>query len=330
MDELIQRIRGSRFVRGLKLALYRLIGLSPWAERKLDLFLSRRAYRKAHGRYPDLDHPVLFSEKITARKLFEQRPIFAALSDKILSRDLVAERVGGQYLPHLYQVCDRFEEIDFARLPEKFVIKTNHGSHFVLLADGRRPFDRKQARRLVETWMRTNYYLNSREKFYRSVKRKIMIEEFLEEPSGAPAVDYRFFVYDGVPEYFYVSFRPDVGAEEMKAFAETGGRALAFFDKTCQRVPVRPIMPGTPPAPQGYFDDAARLAKFPIPSNIDKILEVAGAIGRGIDFLRVDMYNPGGRILFGEFTTMPGGGVRPFDPPQFDRVFGERWALKLS
>jgi hypothetical protein len=328
--KLVQRIRSSPVVMKPKLALFGLIGLNARAERKLDHYLACRTYRNAHGRYPDLAHPVLFSEKTTARKLFEQRPIFATLSDKLLSREFAAGRVGRQILPKLYGAYECFEDIDFGRLPERFVIKTNHGSHFVLIADGRKPFDRNSARRLVRRWMRTNYYDGSREKFYRYVDRKIMIEEFLEEPSGAPAIDYRFFVYDGVPRFFYVSFTPDVGAEEAKAFAETGGHDLAFFDRACRRLPVRLIMPGMPPATPAFFENPGRLAAFAIPPNIEEMFDIAGKIGQGFDFLRIDMYNPAGRILFGEFTTLPGGGVRPFDPPTYDRIFGEPWNLKLS
>ena len=330
IGKLVRRIRASPVVTEPKLAVFGLIGLNARAERKLDLYLARRTYRKAHGRYPDLAHPILFTEKVTARKLFEQRPIFAMLSDKLLSREFVAERMGRRYLPELYGTYECFDDIDFARLPDRFVIKTNHGSHFVLIADGKKPFDRNDARRLVRRWMRTNYYAGSREKFYRYVDRKIMVEEFLEEPSGTPAIDYRFFVYDGVAKFFYASFKPDVGDEEAKVFAETGGRDLAFFDRECRRLPVRLIMPGMQPAPAAFFKNPGRLAAFPIPSNIEEMFDIAGRIGRGFDFLRVDMYNPGGRILFGEFTTLPGGGVRPFDPPSYDLIFSEPWKLKLS
>ena len=330
IGKLVQRIRASPMVAKPKLAVFGLIGINPRAGRRLDHYLARRTYRNAHGRYPDLAHPVLFSEKITARKLFEQRPVFATFSDKLLSRELVASRVGRQYLPELYGTYERFDDIDFGHLPERFVIKTNHGSHFVLVVDGKKPFDRNHARRLVQRWMKTNYYDGSREKFYRHVDRKIMIEEFLQEPSGAPAIDYRFFVYDGVPEFFYASFAPDVGAEEAKAFAQTGGHDLAFFDRACRRLPVRLIMPGMAPAPRAFFEDPGRLAAFAIPPNIEAMFDMAGRIASGIDFLRVDMYNPGGRILFGEFTTLPGGGVRPFDPPGYDLIFSKPWKLKLS
>jgi teichuronopeptide biosynthesis TupA-like protein len=313
-----------------KHAVYRLIGLNAHAERKLDLYLSRRAYRRAHGRYPDLDHPVLFTEKALARKLFEERPIFCKLSDKLHAREFVAERVGGQYLPGLYGVYRRFDDIDFGRLPDRFVIKTNHGSKFVLIADGTKPFDRAGARKLVERWMRTNYYDGSREKFYRNVARKIMVEELLTERAGAPAVDYRFYVYDGAAKFFYVSYRPEASGAEAKLLAESDGRALAFFDRTCRWFPVRQTLPGMPPASPQYFETLDQRWQFPIPDNIEEMLELAGKIGQGFDFVRIDMYNPGGRVLFGEFTTIPGGGIIPFDPPSYDRFFGEPWALKLA
>lgn len=330
LGERLRLIRSAPFALMAKHAAYRLVGLNAWAERKLDLYLSRRAYRRAHGRYPELDHPVLFTEKVLARKLFEERPIFSWLSDKLHAREFVAGRAGDQYLPRLYGVHEHFDDIDFERLPDRFVIKTNHGSKFVLIAGGAKPFDKAGARKLVQRWMRTNYYDGSREKFYRHIVRKIMVEELLTERSGAPATDYRFYVYDGVPKFFYVSYRPEASGEEARLLAESEGRALAFFDRTCRWFPVRQKLPGTPPAPPEYFENIDKRWKFPIPANIGQMFDVVEKIGRGFDFIRVDLYNPGDRILFGEFTTMPGGGIIPFDPPSYDRFFGEPWTLRLS
>ena len=102
----------------VKRALYHLVGLNAKAEWLLDVHLSRRVYRKAFGREPNLEHPLLFSEKVVARKLFDRRPVFPMLADKLLAREFAADRIGNQFLPELYFVCDRFEEIDFERLPD--------------------------------------------------------------------------------------------------------------------------------------------------------------------------------------------------------------------
>ena len=118
--------------------------------------------------------------------------------DHVLARDLAAGKIGAQYLPKLLAVCERFEDIDFDRLPDKFVIKANHGTHWVLLVENKAALDRTAARNLVNGWLKTDYYVNSREFFYKNIKPRIMIEEFLQEASGEPLIDYRFFVFDGV------------------------------------------------------------------------------------------------------------------------------------
>jgi teichuronopeptide biosynthesis TupA-like protein len=46
-----------------------------------------------------------------------------------------------------------------------------------------------------------------------------------------------------------------------------------------------------------------------------------------LDFLRVDMYNVNGRIVFGEFTNYPGAGLDRFFPPEFDELFGSTWRV---
>jgi hypothetical protein len=307
-----------------KIFLYRLIGLSAWAERRLDLFLSRRAYRKAFGREPDLRHPVLFTEKVTARKLFERRRIFTTISDKILVRDFVTARIGTQYLTRLYLVCDRFEEIDFDKLPDKFVIKPNHGTHWVSIVEDKKAFDRVAAQKLFRRWMRTSYYVNSREFFYKNIDRRIMVEEFLQEGSGAPAIDYKFYVYDGVPRFLSLSQPLPTGDDVI----------IAFYDRNLRWLPVQ----------RNFSTNAYTRAKalkkdvpvenpfegFTFPSNIEEMFGLACELGRGFDFIRADLYDPAGRILFGELTTLPGGGVSSFDPPIYDQIFGQYWNFDPS
>ena len=301
-----------------KISLYRLIGLNPWAARRLDIYLSLRAYRKAFGRNPNLTQPSLFSEKVMARRLFDRRPVFSMLADKLLAREFAAERIGARHLPTLLTACERFEEIDFDRLPDKFVIKTNHGSHWVLFVEDKAAFDKAAARRIVNRWLRTNYYVNSREVFYKNVKPRIMIEEYLLEDSGAPILDFRLYAFDGVVKFFSIQRR----------LAVDGKRTITRFTRARERLPdpVASLVPGTPAggAP------AAPLASIEFPANLEQILEIGDRLAQGFDFIRVDLYNPGGRIVYGELTTLPMGGVRPFNPLICDRMFGQEWNLKLG
>lgn len=301
-----------------KHALYRLIGLSPVAARHLDLYLSRRAYRRAYGSEPNLANPVLYGEKMTVRKLFDQRPIFRQLADKLQMRAFVAGKLGEAYLPQLLAVHDRFDEIDFDSLPDKFVIKANHGSHWIILVDDKRALDRNAARAKVQGWMKSNYYVNSREVFYRDIKPRIMIEECLEEASGAPVIDYKFWVFDGVTRLMCVTRRETT----------MGVRLAALFDSAGQELPVRVVFSnGT--FREGQAADVA--APRPrLPENISKLIETAETLAQGFDFLRVDLYSPAGRILVGELTGLPGGGVRPHEPMEFERLLGSYWNQVLS
>jgi len=307
-----------------KFALYKLIGLSPAGARCLDIHLSRRAFRKAFGRDPDFSHPVLFGEKVTVRKLFDRRKIFRLMADKLWVRDFIIGKLGEPFVPKLYAVYRQFEEIDFDRLPNKFVIKPNHGTHWVLFVEDKKTLDKAAARRTVNGWMRTNYYVNSREIFYRDVKPRIMVEELLEEASGKPVIDYKFFAFDGVTRFISATRRATVTAD----------REAAIFDRAYREIPIQVEFANSvykkeradSPEPAGETSTS----RLSLPPNIDEMIKIADALAEGFDFIRVDLYSPGGRILVGELTSLPAGGVRPFEPPEYERQFGDYWKQVLS
>ena len=298
-----------------KIWFYRAMGLNAVTERWLDLFLTRRMYRRVFGREPDLVNPVLFSEKITARKLFERRPIFTTISDKLLVRDFVAGRIGAQHLTKLYVTGERFEDIDFDALPDQFVIKANHGCRWLALVEDKKSFDREKARRDFRRWLADSYYLYSRERMYKNIRRKVLVEEYLREASGDPAIDYKLFVYDGVVHFLRVSAR-----------RIDGTRNFGFFDSTGQPMPV--IGRSLRKSHQSRPPPGAKPVEFP--ANFAELAKIAAELGRGFDFMRVDLYCPSGRILFGEMTPLPTGGVIALEPPEYDRIFGAPWRLDLN
>ena len=50
------------------------------------------------------------------------------MADKYKVREYIKEKIGEEYLIPLLGVYDKFEDIDFSTLPNKFVIKPNHTS----------------------------------------------------------------------------------------------------------------------------------------------------------------------------------------------------------
>ena len=67
------------------------------------------------------------------RSLFDRRPIWTQLQDKHTARDYVRARIGEGALPRLYWVTMDPANIPFDELPQKFVVRPNHGSGWIVL-----------------------------------------------------------------------------------------------------------------------------------------------------------------------------------------------------
>lgn len=88
----------------------------------------KRKFRSSMGRELDLENPRTFNEKLQWLKLYDRRPEYTVMVDKYRVRDYIKEKLGEEYLIPLIGVWDDPDEIDFGRLPDKFVLKCNHNS----------------------------------------------------------------------------------------------------------------------------------------------------------------------------------------------------------
>ena len=59
------------------------------------------------------------------------------------------------------------------------------------------------------------------------------------------------------------------------------------------------------------------------PEKLDEMLKLAKKLSKGIPFLRIDFYFVNGKIYFSELTFYPASGFEGFEPPEWDRTFGE-------
>ncbi len=137
-------------------------------------------------------------------------------------------------------------------------------------------------------------------------------------------IDYKFFVFDGATRFITVARRQTV----------TANREAAVFDRAYRQIPVQvefanSVYKKERAAASGPTSQASS-SNISLPPNIDEMVKIADALAQGFDFIRVDLYSPGGRIQVGELTSLPAGGVRPFDPPAYERLFGDYWKQVLS
>ncbi|GAB3606571.1 hypothetical protein GCM10027413_19800 [Conyzicola nivalis] len=268
--------------------------------------------------------PVTFTEKVRYKMLRDHRPLITTFADKAGVREYVARRIGEGYLPRAYAISPDPAVVLGADLPDEFVMKPTHGSGAAFVVshraapDTRLPTedaswvyrhllpthaDRHAMARLGARWLEQLYGQGpNREWAYGTVPRQIILEELLVGPDGSIPDDYKLFVFHGVCRYIQV----DDGRFDR--------RTQDFFLPDWTHLPLS----GGPPWADPPHEP---------PSGLAEMIRLAETLGAETDFVRVDLYQLEGRIVFGELTSYPAGGYSPFEPAAFDTEFGSHWTV---
>lgn len=250
-----------------------------------------------------LEAPRTMTEKIHWLKLYDSTPLKGRLADKYLVREWVADTVGEEYLVPLLGVWDSPDEIDFASLPNSFVLKATHGSGWNILVPDKSALDRAWARRRLKKWLGLRQAMKGGfELHYEYCEPRIVCEPFLRDGTGGLR-DYKFMVFDGVVQFIFTVDR-------------RAGRAMRGT-----------YLPDWTRAPFEYTCEAVRSPDVPPPSGLETMLLLASRLGKGFACARVDFYEVRGRVYFGEITFTDADGLSDFAPPRYDHIFGDRIIL---
>lgn len=242
-----------------------------------------------------------FNEKLQWLKLYDRKPEYTMMVDKYKVREYIAEKIGEQYLIPLLGVWDAPDEIDFASLPDQFAIKCNHNSGLgMCICTNKSKLDIKIVKKSLSQGLKQDYYLTGREWPYKDVPRKIIAEQFLKSDAGG-LTDYKIHCFNGVPKFILVC---------RDRFTESGLKE-DFYTPEWERMSVK--RPGIPNASL----QSSR------PEELGEMLTLAEKLSEDIPFLRVDFYLVEGKIYFSELTFFPASGFTGFDPPEWDRIFGD-------
>lgn len=264
-----------------------------------------RWYKKHTGEILDLDSPKDFCQKIQWLKLYDFKPIKVMLADKLLVRDWVKEKIGEEYLVPLLGVWDKAIEVNFDYLPNKFVLKGNHGSSMNIIITDKEKLDYKKAKRITAKWLKTPYGLLGLEQQYIPIKRRIIAEEYIE----GNLVDFKVHCINGEPEMIIYTCHIDVNDNIGKE---------AYFDKYWN-----------------YLEDVKDVGyeKFAVPpqkpDNLDEILDLVRSLSKDFKYVRVDLYLVGECVKFGEMTFTPGSGLLYWGMNKNASVFVKEMGEKL-
>lgn len=258
-------------------------------------------YRMKFHRKIDLKKPKTFNEKLQWLKLYDRKPEYSQMVDKYEAKKYVASIIGEDHIIPTLGVWERFEDIDFDALPNQFVLKCTHDSGGLVICRDKSKLDKVVAEKKINASLRTNYFYQGREWPYKNVKPRIIAEKYMEDGSSKNLTDYKFYCFNGIPKYLYVS----TGLENHA----TASISFLTLDWVF--------------APFGRSDFKPFTELPPKPTKFDEMLEITARLSAGYKFLRVDLYQIENQIYFSEYTFSPCGGMMPFDPPEWDEELGK-------
>jgi len=274
--------------------------LSPEKTRRITEY----RFCRAHGYDLNLDKPRSYSEKIQWLKLYYHNPLITLCADKYRVREYIADVVGEQYLVDLLGVYQSAEEIDFDKLPDKFVLKVNWGCKQNIICRSKKGLDIEKAREKLREWMQPsrNRYFKGFEWGYKDIKPKIICEKYIPEIDKG-GTEYEFFCFNGKPVWVL-----------LRGFDEKGRQVSDEFDLDFKRMP---------------FKKNSRRSQGDIkkPRQFNEMLELCEKLAAPFPLVRINILKLKSELKIGELTFTPGSGLLKFHPKEWDFKLGEMLRL---
>ena len=258
----------------------------------------KMVYKIKTGKKLNLKNPVGFNEKLNWLKVNDIHPEYTDYADKIKVRDIIKEKLGEDICFPIYGAWERYEDIDFNALPDKFVLKCNHDSGSVKVINDKSQIDHKELSAFFKGRLKLNPYVLGREYPYKNIKPMIMAEKYMTPEGDSDINDYKFFCFNGKPEVLLIVSDRNIDCRSD------------FFDMDFNHLMLTRVNPNS--------ED-----KIDKPKMFDKMKALAERLSVGMKFVRIDLYEIDGKIYFGEYTFFPGGGFWLCEPEEWERKLGD-------
>ena len=265
-----------------------------------DIIALKIKYKEVFGVRLDLHHPKTFNEKIQWLKLYNRKPEYTIMADKLASKEFIAKRVGKEYIIPCLGKWKNAHDIDYNELPDRFVLKCNHDCGSVIICKDKDSLNFEEIYTHFSDHLNNDYSISGREWVYKNIDRYIIAEPYLEDIVSGDLRDYKFFCFGGEPRFFKIDYN------------RFGNHKAVYYD----------IYGNTQ-----LFGEEALLSEesthIDIPNKLDEMIRIAKELSKGVPFLRVDLFCVNDKILCGELTFYPGNGFRKFYPNEWDKKIGD-------
>lgn len=268
-----------------------------------DIFEEKLGYK------PDLDNPKSMNEKIFWMKLNYHDPLVTKCCDKFSVKEYITEKIGADYVVPVLDSWENADDIDFSKLPDKFVLKVNWSSGYNIIVKDKSCLNEEQARRKIRRWMepQQNSYYQTFNWGYKDMKPVVYAEEYIEQIDGQ-LFDYKFYCCNGKAKFMFIA---------TDRFNEKGC-TYDFFDMNFNRL--------------DFYYGGREHSEHELkkPRFYDEMVRYAEILSKPFPFVRVDFYELKDRIYVGEMTFYSGGGVLSFDPIEWDYKLGKYIDLPVT
>ncbi len=255
---------------------------------------------------PHLHNPKTYNEKLQWLKLHDRENKYTQMVDKCEAKKYIESVAGAEYVIPTLGVWNHYSDIDFSKLPQRFVLKCTHDSGGVFVCKNKNDINHAELETFFEEHLSRNYFYEGREWPYKNVKPRIIAEEYLEDSKSSDLKDYKVFVFNGKSRLIFIASERQSEDEETK---------FDFYDTEFKDLNIQ----------NGHPNANRNIEK---PQNFQEMLDVAEKLAHGIAHLRVDFYVVDEKLYVGELTFSHWSGFIPFDPPEWDQIIGD-W-LDLS
>lgn len=254
------------------------------------------------GKSMNWKDPQRYTEKLQWLKVFDRQPAYTMMVDKYHVREYVSNIIGDEYLVPLVGHYQKYEEIDFSKLPNQFILKCTHGSHCSLICKEKKDFPIVEGKKQMRKWLKHNYYWAYREWPYKNVIPTIICEKLLIDDEGEIPDDYKVFCFNGKARFVKL---------DVDRFSN---HHRVFYDIEWNRYEHG----------WGVVSDT----DIPKPSLLNLMIHNSEELAKGLPQARVDWYVCKDQLFFGEITFFDAGGLEPFNNPQNDIVVGNLLCIK--
>lgn len=257
-------------------------------------------FRLKMGYRLNLENPCTFNEKLQWLKLYNRRPEYTQMVDKFEAKRVAENNLGKDYIIPTLGIWDKFEDIDFNALPDRFVLKTTNGGGGggVIICRDKSKLNLVSAAEQLKSSLKASIYRNLKEWPYKNVKPRILAEKFMVDESGESR-DYKFYCFNGEPKVFLVASERFSGHRTYFDYFDMDGNHLPFTQGGMNN-PVTPALPST----------------------FEEMKQVAKKLSHGLPHVRIDLYSVDEKVYFGEFTFFDSSGFEKFTPREWDDTFG--------